>query len=169
MIFNEGVVIIEIIVKRRALERSVKVRSIIILRSLWVTHVPIDSVFASHLESICDNSVSRYISKHLIIDIGIDNSSFSRRMIVRAISSFLANFGGWAGLDLVVKGMILVFFPAMTFVTLFLIRASIFIIENKVRGFPIGARGWFVAVHIWFSSVILPIVGINTKSLVMGG
>jgi hypothetical protein len=124
-------------------------------------------VISTDFEGISNDTISWDIAENPIKDKWSNNPAFSDMMEMRAIFSFLAVFSSWTGFDFVVHWMIFMFFPSMTFDTFFSEMTAVFVVEDKIGRFPIGTRGGLVGGLIGFSAVVLPIVSINTESLVM--
>ena len=64
--------------------------------------------------------------------------------------------------------MILLFFPSMTVLTTCHIRAALMVLGNECSCFPIWTNSRAAVVeNVWFSSIVLPIVSVDTLSFVM--
>jgi len=124
---------------------------------------------SSDLEGVGEDSVSWNIPENSVLDIGINNSSFSGAVVIGAVSSLLAVLGRWAGSGLVVQWVILVLFPPMALVALLLKRTAILVIQDEISRFPVAARASVIGMKMGFSPVVLPIVCIDTEGFVMLG
>jgi hypothetical protein len=58
-----------------------------------------------------------------------------------------------------------IYLPPMALAALKTIDTSFPVLDDKILGVPVWARRWDVLVCIWFSSKILPVVGIDALSL----
>ena len=68
----------------------------------------------------------------------------------------------------VIQRMIFTLFPAMTFCANCIVWTAIHVINYEVRAFPIRTLNWLIREYMWLSSVVLPVMSVNTSSLVMG-
>lgn len=88
------------------------------------------------------------------------------RMVVGAmvLLTFLMLF---ARVYLVVARMVLLFLPAMTLRASVLVHTSVGVRSNKVIDLPVAAQLSVVVVDVWFSSQVLPVVGVDTVLFVV--
>lgn len=87
-------------------------------------------------------------------------------MEVRAISTFRTILA-LAWFRLVYQRMIFKFFPPVTLIAFLSERTAILIVQNEVSRFPMRTRDWIIIRYLRLSSVILPVVGINTECFVV--
>lgn len=88
-------------------------------------------------------------------------------MVIGTISSLCAVLSVITKFYLIILRMIFKFFPSMAKITHEFVRTSILIVSDKICRFPVCAWKWFICHDIRLSSVILPIMSINTQGLVV--
>ena len=88
-------------------------------------------------------------------------------MKVRAVIAFNALLEVATNLSFISFGMILLLLPSVTFLAEEAIGAPVFIVYYEFCCFPVRARMGFILRDIRFSSIILPIMRVNTESLIM--
>lgn len=115
------------------------------------------------LEHSFDDSVLRNKLEAPVCQTWVNHSSLFLRVIVwtRSLSAvlFLALVG------LVKHGMVRLFLPTMTHVTTGSTFTSTKVIVYHFLGIPVNARNWLIIIHWRVSSVVLPVMGINTLVL----
>lgn len=89
-------------------------------------------------------------------------------MVVGASSPLITIWARGARFGAVIKRMILKFFPSVTFVAVVLVFAAIFILGDKIVGFPVLACYLIVLILVRLSPVILPVVGVDALAAIMG-
>jgi len=70
-------------------------------------------------------------------------------------------------IHLIIFRMVFLFLPTMTLLTFILVWASIFVAEHILSWFPILTLIFSVEVELRFSSIVLPIMSINTNISLM--
>ena len=88
-------------------------------------------------------------------------------MIKGTILPFRAKFGLGAGFGHPDHGMKIIFFPSVAFFAVEAFGTAIFVVDNEIRALPKHALYIFLIRDTWFSSKILPIMSVDTSTLIM--
>lgn len=119
------------------------------------------------LISILEDPVSWGKLKQFLLNIRVQDPSFTRTVVVGTCLTLCTVLSTGTGFGPVIQRVILVFFPSVTFSALILIGATIIVFGDKIFRLPVLAGVRIVVTLVGLTSEVLPVVGVDAHSPVV--